>query len=47
MEQPSRYRLVVIGLVLGVAVAIAVAVSDCGGSIQRRAGGGEVAAVTE
>lgn len=42
-QPPSRYRLVIIGLALGVAFAVAVAVQDCGGSIQRRAGDGAVA----
>ena len=41
---PSRYRLVLVGLVLGVAIALAVAVSDCGGSVARRAAN-DVAAV--
>lgn len=43
-EPPPRYRMVIIGLVLGVAIAVAVAAGDCGGSIQRRAGGEAVAA---
>lgn len=46
MTPAPRYRLVVIGLVLGVALAIAVALQDCGGSVQRRASG-DVAAATE
>lgn len=43
-QQSPRYRLVVIGLVLGVAVAIAATIGDCGNTIQRRAGGEVVAA---
>ena len=46
-ETPSRYRLVIVGLLLGVALAVAVAMSDCGTSIQRRAGGDAVAAAGE
>ena len=40
---PPRYRLVIVGLVIGVAVAIAATVGDCGNNIQRRAAGGTVA----
>ena len=45
MEQrPPRYRLVIVGLVLGVVVALAATIGDCGNDIQRRAGGEAVAA---
>ena len=43
-QPPQRYRMVVIGLVLGVAVAIAATIGDCGNNIQRRAGGAVTAA---
>jgi len=43
VEQQPRYRMVVVGLVLGVAVAIAASIGDCGSNIQRRAGGDAVA----